>query len=126
MKYWTAQDWQALLFALAEGVKMGAVWMLFDILRVRTGRWMAALLDGILGLLAGILLIRTLWRGTEGLFRAYIPIFMGVGWLTFRLGPQQILSAFMHRLRKAVKCGTIFPHFKGSSSWQQEPKSKNG
>ena len=125
MKYWTAQDWQAILFALLAGMEAGALWLLVGGFRGHVKPWLAVCLDAALGLSVGALLLRALWQATEGLFRLYVPALMGAGFLIFRLGPGTFMRSLGYRLRKALKCGTIFPHFRGRLSWPQEAKNKD-
>jgi len=100
MMYFSANGWQAVLYALIAGLEAGAAMMAAGWLRrhVRRGIWM--LTDALCGMGVIALFARALWQGTEGAFRLFMVPSMLAGIWLFRMGPQSLLEMALRRRRR--------------------------
>ena len=100
MKYFSANGWQALLYALIAGVKAGALLMAATGLRRHLRPWLSRITDSLCGVGMVALLGQCLWQGTEGSFHPYMAAAMLLGMGLFRWGPQAALEAVIRRIRR--------------------------
>ena len=100
MMYFSANGWQAVLYALIAGLEAGAVMMLATGLKRHCPRWLWMVTDALCGFAVIILFAHALWQGTEGIIRVYMMAGMLCGMLLFRAGPQAILEALFRRIKR--------------------------
>ena len=100
MMYFSANGWQAVLYALIAGLEAGIVMMLATWLKRHCLRWVWMITDALCGLGIMVLFARALWQGTEGIIRGYMMVSMLGGMLIFRGGPQAILEALFRRKKR--------------------------
>ena len=99
MMYFSANGWQAILYALVAGLEAGVLLMAATWLKHHCRRGIGMITDTLCGMGIAALFAHALWQGTEGSFHPYMAAAMFMGMILFRVGPQALLEAVIQRIR---------------------------